>query len=118
MGEQATGCVMPRVVTIGHSTRDFEEVLHMLRANGVTELVDVRSYPCSRKFPQWNRAAIQKALHTDIGYPWIAALGADGAPPRGMHSQRGREVHGFSGLCRLHGDRSVPIRARGPGADR
>ena len=31
-----------RIFTIGHSTRDFDEVLDMLERNGVTELVDVR----------------------------------------------------------------------------
>ncbi len=51
-----------RVYTIGHSTRTFDEVLSMLRNNGITHLVDVRSYPASRKFPQWNQDAIVEAL--------------------------------------------------------
>jgi uncharacterized protein (DUF488 family) len=53
---------VPRVFTIGHSTRGFDEVLAMLRANGVRELVDVRSFPSSRKFPQWNQGHIKDAL--------------------------------------------------------
>jgi hypothetical protein len=40
-----------RVWTIGHSTRAFEDVMTMLRATAITVLVDVRSYPASRKFP-------------------------------------------------------------------
>ena len=52
----------PRVFTIGHSTREFDEVLAMLRANGVTDLVDVRSFPSSRRFPQWNQDAITDAM--------------------------------------------------------
>ncbi|WP_220094083.1 DUF488 family protein [Arthrobacter sp. AQ5-05] len=37
----------------------------MLRASGVSELVDVRSFPSSRKFPQWNQDAIKEALRAD-----------------------------------------------------
>ena len=36
------------VFTVGHSTRDFDDVLALLRANEVTHLVDVRSFPSSR----------------------------------------------------------------------
>jgi len=78
-----------RVFTIGHSTRTFDEVLGMLRANGVTELVDVRSFPSSRKFPQWNQAAIQDALPADIQYRWIQKLGGRRHTPAGVASPNG-----------------------------
>ena len=61
-----------RVYTVGHSTRTFDEVLSMLRNNGITHLVDVRSYPASRTFPQWNQDAIVEALPSDIPYRWAA----------------------------------------------
>ncbi|WP_343320621.1 DUF488 domain-containing protein (plasmid) [Arthrobacter sp. TMP15] len=80
---------VPQVFTIGHSTRDFEEVLAMVRANDVTELVDVRSYPSSRKFPQWNQAAIKEALPADIGYRWIKDLGGRRHTPVGVDSLNG-----------------------------
>lgn len=64
-----------RVFTIGHSTREFDEVVAMLRDNGVNELVDVRSLPGSRKFPQWNREALEESMPADIGYRWIKDLG-------------------------------------------
>ena len=64
-----------RVFTIGHSTREFDEVVAMLRENGVNELVDVRSLPGSRKFPQWNREALEESMPADIGYQWIKDLG-------------------------------------------
>lgn len=80
---------VPRVFTIGHSTREFEEVLGMLRANGVTELVDVRSYPYSRKFPQWNQAAIEETLPAGVGYRWIKDLGGRRHTPVGVHSPNG-----------------------------
>lgn len=78
-----------RVFTIGHSTRDFDEVLAMLRANGVTELVDVRSYPSSRKFPQWNQDAIKDALPAEIKYRWIQELGGRRHTPAGVASPNG-----------------------------
>jgi uncharacterized protein (DUF488 family) len=78
-----------RVFTIGHSTRSFDDVLAMLRSNGVTELVDVRSYPSSRKFPQWNQDAIVEALPADIGYEWIQDLGGRRHTPAGLVSPNG-----------------------------
>jgi uncharacterized protein (DUF488 family) len=64
-----------RIYTVGHSTRDFGEVLAMLRENEITHLVDVRSFPSSRKFPQWSQSAIIGALPPDIEYQWIPNLG-------------------------------------------
>lgn len=81
--------VEPRIFTIGHSTRDFAEVLEMLRVNEVNELVDVRSYPSSRKFPQWNQEAIKEALPADIGYQWIRDLGGRRHTPAGQPSPNG-----------------------------
>lgn len=80
---------IPRVFTIGHSTRDFDEVLAMLRANGVTDLVDVRSFPSSRKFPQWNKDAITDALPVNIGYRWVRDLGGRRHTPAGVTSPNG-----------------------------
>jgi uncharacterized protein (DUF488 family) len=64
-----------RIYTVGHSTRDFDEVLAMLQNNEITHLVDVRSFPLSRKFPQWNQSAIIDALPPDIEYRWLQKLG-------------------------------------------
>lgn len=78
-----------RVWTIGHSTREFGEVLEMLRANDITMLVDVRSYPSSRKFPQWNQDAIIAELPDDIGYRWLRQLGGRRHTPAGVASPNG-----------------------------
>lgn len=75
-----------RVRTVGHSTRDFDEVLDMLRRNEVDALADVRSFPSSRKFPQWNRSAIIDALPGDIEYRWISELGGRRHTPAGEAS--------------------------------
>lgn len=75
--------------TVGHSTRDFDEMLAMLRNNGITHLVDVRSFPSSRKFPQWNQSAIIDALPPDIEYRWIPKLGGRRHTPKGVSSANG-----------------------------
>lgn len=79
----------PRVFTIGHSTREFDELVAMLRENGVTELVDVRSFPSSRKFPQFNQDALETALPADIAYRWMRELGGRRHTPVGQPSENG-----------------------------
>lgn len=64
-------------------------MLEMLRNNGITCLVDVRSYPSSRKFPQWNQPAIIDALPPDIEYRWIPKLGGRRHTPKGVPSENG-----------------------------
>ncbi|MFD5713517.1 DNA repair protein [Streptomyces pharetrae CZA14] len=78
-----------RICTVGHSTRGFDEVMQMLRAHDVTCLVDVRSFPSSRKYPQWNRSAIEEFLPSDIGYRWIRRLGGRRHTPKGVPSENG-----------------------------
>ncbi|MGW9497907.1 DUF488 domain-containing protein [Streptomyces prasinus] len=85
-----------RIHTVGHSTRDFEEMLELLRGHDITCLVDVRSYPSSRKYPQWNRTAIIDALPSGIEYRWIAELGGRRHTPKGVPSENGAwRVKGF-----------------------
>ncbi|UNN04943.1 MULTISPECIES: DUF488 family protein [Rhodococcus] len=78
-----------RVWTVGHSTREFDDLLAMLRTHEITCLVDVRSFPASRKFPQWNKAAIVDALPADIGYRWMPTLGGRRHTPQGTPSVNG-----------------------------
>jgi uncharacterized protein (DUF488 family) len=78
-----------RICTVGHSSRDFEEMLAMLQDNEITHLVDVRSFPSSRKFPQWNQPAIIDELPPDIEYRWIPKLGGRRHTPKGVPSVNG-----------------------------
>lgn len=80
---------MSTVFTIGHSTRQFDEVLEMLRENGVTQLVDVRSLPGSKRFPQWNRETIAENIPPDISYRWMPKLGGRRYTPKGTPSPNG-----------------------------
>lgn len=64
------------VLTVGHSTKPLETFLDLLRAHGVTHLVDVRTVPRSRHNPQFNRETLPKALsQADISYTHMAELG-------------------------------------------
>ncbi|MER7788092.1 DUF488 domain-containing protein [Streptomyces sp. NPDC097640] len=78
-----------RICTVGHSTRDFGEMLAILRNHEISHLVDVRSFPSSRKFPQWNQSAIIAALPPDIEYRWIPKLGGRRHTPKGVLSVNG-----------------------------
>ena len=48
--------------TIGHSTRPLEEFINLLKENGITFLVDVRTMPRSRKNPQFNTENLEVEL--------------------------------------------------------
>ncbi|MGW5455763.1 DUF488 domain-containing protein [Nocardia sp. NPDC003979] len=78
-----------RICTVGHSTREFGEMVEMLRRNEITCLVDVRSFPSSRKYPQWNQQAIVDALPADIRYRWIRKLGGRRYTPKDVSSVNG-----------------------------
>ena len=75
-----------RIYTIGHSTRTFDEVLEMLRRNDIDLLADIRSFPGSRKYPQWKQQAIIDALPPDIEYRWLPKLGGRRHTPAGVAS--------------------------------
>ena len=62
--------------TIGHSTRSFGEFEAMLHSFNIELVVDIRSYPGSRKFPQFNKEALEVSLpQTNIRYVHLKALG-------------------------------------------
>jgi len=64
------------VLTIGHSTRTLEDFIALLKAHGVTRVVDVRTVPRSRRNPQFNRDALPDALAAaGIGYTHLPGLG-------------------------------------------
>lgn len=64
------------IYTIGHSTRTFEEFLVMLRSFEIEKVADVRSYPGSRKYPQFNKETLAVTLpEHGIKYAHIRELG-------------------------------------------
>jgi len=67
----------PRTLyTIGHSTRTARELVDILRAFGVTRLVDIRRFPRSRTHPQFDLEALPATLApAGIAYIHLEALG-------------------------------------------
>jgi uncharacterized protein (DUF488 family) len=62
--------------TIGHSTHPIERFLELLTQHRIDLVVDVRRFPGSRKFPQFNRENLAAALkQAGIEYRWIESLG-------------------------------------------
>ena len=62
--------------TIGHSTRTLDEFTQMLHSFSIKQLVDVRHFPGSRKYPHFNKDALMKSLpKAGIHYQHIEALG-------------------------------------------
>jgi uncharacterized protein (DUF488 family) len=66
----------PTLFTIGHSTHPIETFLALLGTPRISALADVRSYPSSRRWPQFNQTQLQRSLEeVGIGYRWCPALG-------------------------------------------
>jgi uncharacterized protein (DUF488 family) len=62
--------------TIGHSTRTLDELIAALRAHNIQTLVDIRSFPMSRRLPHFNREALAETLAASgIQYVWMKDLG-------------------------------------------
>ena len=74
---------MKAIKTIGHSNHPIERFVALLKAGGVERLVDVRSMPWSRRWPQFGRERLAKSLaEAGIAYAWEGeALG--GKPKTG-----------------------------------
>jgi uncharacterized protein (DUF488 family) len=64
------------IYTIGHSTRAFDELVAALRAHDIRTLVDIRSFPMSRRMPHFNRESLEVELPKHgIAYVWMKELG-------------------------------------------
>lgn len=64
------------IYTIGHSNRDLEEFLEILKVFKIKMIVDVRSMPGSRKYPHFDQDALQESLkEIGIGYIHMTDLG-------------------------------------------
>ena len=70
---------MATLYTIGHSTRTLDELVSALKAHGIETLVDIRSFPMSRRFLHFNReffgervVQTRNPLRLDEGSGWIS----------------------------------------------
>ena len=69
------------VWTVGHSTRPADQFNQILKAHQIAALVDVRSFPGSRRYPQFNKGELEQSLATGgIQYHHSPALGGRRKP--------------------------------------
>ena len=67
---------MATLYTIGHSTRTLEELIAALQGHSIQTLVDIRSFPMSRRLPHFNRESLEKSLpEAGVKYVWMKELG-------------------------------------------
>lgn len=69
------------IYTIGHSTRPIDDFLAALNAHGVRVVADVRLHPGSKRYPQFNREALEQSLGAvGLRYEHFPALGGRRKP--------------------------------------
>jgi uncharacterized protein (DUF488 family) len=65
-----------RIWTIGHSTRTIDDFISLLKENEINLLVDVRAWPGSKRYPQFNRDMLAESLNArGIRYEHFPELG-------------------------------------------
>lgn len=66
----------PRLYTIGHSTRSFDELVAALQAWDVATLIDIRHFTRSRANPQFNAVSMRRRMpRRDLAYVTMSDLG-------------------------------------------
>lgn len=66
----------PVLFTIGHSTHPIEKFLAMLGEHRIALVANVRSFPSSRKWPQFNQSELERSLgDAGLHYRWLKRLG-------------------------------------------
>ncbi|HEV8255200.1 MAG TPA: DUF488 domain-containing protein [Vicinamibacteria bacterium] len=98
-GPSSKACATIIAYTIGHSTRAIDELVDLLKENGIRLLVDVRRFPGSRRYPHFGREALAAALgKSGIGYRHEPDLGGRREPaPRSPNTAW--RVAGFRGYA-------------------
>ena len=74
--------------TVGHSNREFDALVQLLRAHGVGAVADVRRFPASRRLPQFNADVLASTLPSnEIEYVPFLELGGRRKPdPQSVNS--------------------------------
>ena len=67
--------------TVGHGTLEIEQLTGLLVDAGIARLVDVRSFPGSRRLPHFGREEMAHSVPVaGVGYEWWPALGGRRKP--------------------------------------
>ena len=70
-----------RIWTIGHSTRMIDEFVSLLKESEIKLLVDVRAWPSSKRYPQFNKDVLAGSLKAQaIRYEHLQELGGKRKP--------------------------------------
>src|SRR5512135_2990563 len=73
-----------RIWTVGHGTRTIDEFISVLRQASVVTLVDIRSFPGSRRHPQFGQSALRASLtEAGLAYMHLGGLGGRREPMTG-----------------------------------
>lgn len=65
-----------RIYYIGHGDRTWEGFLSLLQRFAIEHLADIRSYPSSRRNPQFNQEPLRASLaQSGVSYAWFPDLG-------------------------------------------
>src|SRR4051812_36703922 len=68
--------MIEQIWTIGHSTRKIDIFISLLRENDIKLVADVRMYPGSKRYPQFNRENLARSLgEAGIRYEHFPELG-------------------------------------------
>lgn len=87
---------MNTTYTIGHSTREIEEFISLLRENNIELLIDVRRFPGSQRHPQFNKGNLEQSLHdANINYRHMEILGGRRGKPKKNSKNDGWKSDGF-----------------------
>lgn len=79
--------------TIGHSTRSEQEFAQIVLAHQISVLVDVRMFPGSRRYPQFNKSALTESLAKhSIRYQHEPRLGGRRTPRKDSHNTAWRNA--------------------------
>jgi uncharacterized protein (DUF488 family) len=85
-----------RIYSVGHGARTIDEFVKTLASAKIGALVDVRSFPGSRRHPQFGKEALATALAaTGVEYAWEPRLGGRRKRASGGSLNPAWQVEGF-----------------------
>jgi uncharacterized protein (DUF488 family) len=88
-----------KVWTVGHSTRTAQDFGEILLAHKIETLVDVRTFPMSRRHPQFNKSVLSASLaNIDIAYQHEPRLGGRRTPRKDSRNTAWQNA-GFRGYA-------------------
>lgn len=111
-----------KIFSVGHSRHEWPAFLALLQSHAISDLVDVRSFPSSRRWPHFNRKTLRTGLEASgIRYHHLKGLGGyrrsglENSPNRGWKSPGFRNYadHMLSDAFAEELERLLAIASRG-----